>query len=215
MTATKTTPAPETALAKPYEPTPREFEAREAQRARKERRMPAPRLKMEDTKAGVVLDVDHPDKRLGWNLVLESLATADLAFADGLLKQIINAATKEQNIDEDAVNFMLAMVRGLEPKDHAESMLAVQMAAVHSAAMNFARRLNHVDNIQQQDSAASAFNKLTRTFAVQVEALKRYRTGGEQRVLVQHVNVNEGGQAIVGNVTGAGPGGAQKPEASP
>ena len=27
---------------------------------------------------------------------------------------------------------------------------------------------------------------------------------GEQRVTVQHVNVNEGGQAIVGNVSGGG-----------
>ena len=36
---------------------------------------------------------------------------------------------------------------------------------------------------------------------VQMEALKRYRTGGEQWVTVQHVTVNEGGQAIVGAVT--------------
>jgi hypothetical protein len=34
-----------------------------------------------------------------------------------------------------------------------------------------------------------------------MEALKRYRTGGEQKVTVQHVTVSEGGQAIVGNVT--------------
>lgn len=36
-----------------------------------------------------------------------------------------------------------------------------------------------------------------------MEALKRYRSGGEQKVTVQHVSVNEGGQAIVGNVTQA------------
>jgi hypothetical protein len=32
----------------------------------------------------------------------------------------------------------------------------------------------------QQDSAERAFNKLARTFAAQVETLKRYRGGGEQ-----------------------------------
>ena len=42
--------------------------------------------------------------------------------------------------------------------------------------------------------------KLLRTYAAQVEALARLRHGGEQRVIVQHVNVNEGGQAIVGTV---------------
>ena len=36
-----------------------------------------------------------------------------------------------------------------------------------------------------------------------MEALKRYRTGGEQKVTVQHVSVNDGGQAIVGDVVQA------------
>jgi hypothetical protein len=43
-------------------------------------------------------------------------------------------------------------------------------------------------------------NKLARTFAAQVEALKKYRSPGEQTIKVQHVTVNDGGQAIVGNV---------------
>ncbi len=38
---------------------------------------------------------------------------------------------------------------------------------------------------------------------MQLEALKRYRTGGEQKVTVQHVTVGEGGQAIVGNINQA------------
>jgi len=52
----------------------------------------------------------------------------------------------------------------------------------------------------QEESAERAFNKLTRTFTEQVEALKNYRSNGEQKMTVQHVRVAEGGQAIVGNV---------------
>ncbi len=100
------------------------------------------------------------------------------------------------------------MVKGVEPKDQVEAMLAAQMAAVHMATMAFARRLNHVETLPQQDSAERAFNKLARTFAAQVEALRRHRTGGEQKVTVEHVTVNEGGQAIVGNVA-RGPGGGR------
>jgi hypothetical protein len=44
-----------------------------------------------------------------------------------------------------------------------------------------------------------AFNKLARTFAAQMSALKEYRSKGEQKMTVQHVA--EGGQAIVGNVS--------------
>jgi hypothetical protein len=105
--------------------------------------------------------------------------------------------------DEQGLNFMLAAIKAVEPKDEAEVMLAAQMAAVHMATMTFARRLAQVDTISQQDSAGNIFNKLARTFAVQLEALKRYRTGGEQRVTVHHVTVNEGGRAIVGAVSQA------------
>src|SRR5918993_6727 len=101
------------------------------------------------------------------------------------------------------MNFMLSVVKGIAPKDQVEAMLAV-----HMASMTFARRLNHVESIAQQDSAERAFTKLTRTFTAQVEALKRYRTGGEQKVTVEHVTVNEGGQAVVGNVSQA-PGGGR------
>ncbi|RWP70780.1 hypothetical protein [Mesorhizobium sp.] len=95
-------------------------------------------------------------------------------------------------------------MKSIEPQDQIEAMLASQMAAVRMATMTFARRLAHCETIPQQDSAERAFNKLTRTFAAQVEALKKYRTGGQQHVTVKHVTVNEGGQAIVGNVSHGG-----------
>lgn len=47
---------------------------------------------------------------------------------------------------------------------------------------------------------AESLNKLARTFNLQLEALKRLRSGGEQKVRVKHVHVHEGGQAIVGSV---------------
>ena len=116
-------------------------------------------------------------------------------------RRSVNRRALASQIDELGPNFMVSVVKGIQPRDQIEAMLAAQMAAVHMATMRFARRLAHVDNIPQQDSAERAFNKLARTFAAQMEALKRYRTGGEQKVSVQHVSVSEGGQAIVGNVT--------------
>ena len=88
-------------------------------------------------------------------------------------------------------------------------MLAAQMAAVHNATMTFARRLNHV-NIPQQDSAERAFNKLARTFAAQVLALKEYRSKGEQKMTIQHVNVGDGGKAVIGMVNSPGRGADEK-----
>jgi hypothetical protein len=96
---------------------------------------------------------------------------------------------------------LLSVVKGIQPKDQLETMLAAQMAAVHSLTMTYARRLANAEALPQQESAERTLNKLARTFTAQVEALKRYRTGGEQKVTVEHVTVNEGGQAIVGNVS--------------
>ena len=64
---------------------------------------------------------------------------------------------------------------------------------------------------------AGAFNKLTRTLAAQMSALKEYRSKGEQKLTVQHVRVAEGGQAIVGNVSAPaeGVGARKKSEGQP
>jgi hypothetical protein len=42
--------------------------------------------------------------------------------------------------------------------------------------------------------------RLMRAYAIQVEVLRRLRTGGQQVVRVEHVHVNDGGQAVIGNV---------------
>jgi hypothetical protein len=202
-------------LTNPYEPTPHERAVAKAYFAQKEKSVPSPRMKVSMKGDVATISPDHPDAGIGHLLLMETLGTTESDFIDGLLAQLANVGTKGRAVDERGLNFMLAVVKGVEPKDQVEAMLAAQMAAVHNATMTFARRLAHVDNIPQQDSAERAFNKLARTFAAQVEALKRYRTGGEQTVRVEHVTVNEGGQAIVGNVTHGGRGSLENQEPSP
>jgi hypothetical protein len=41
------------------------------------------------------------------------------------------------------------------------------------------------------------FMKMMRTFTAQLEALNRYRAKGQQKMTVEHVHVNERGQAIL------------------
>ena len=160
-----------------------------------------PRLKIElDARDKVRLGVDHPDQAIGMLALMRAIGTTDAEFYTGLIRQILNAS-REAEASESGANFMLSVVKGIKPRDQIEAMLAAQMAAVHTASMTFARRLAQVENIPQQDSAERAFNKLTRTFAAQMSALKEYRSKGEQKMTVQHVHVAEGGQAIVGNVS--------------
>src|SRR5271166_4846415 len=166
-------PKAQDADAKPYQPTPFEIKAGKAFVEGRAKR--GPRLK---AISGAV-EIDHPDRLFGELALMKAVGTTDGDFLDGLIKQLANAGSHGDEADERGINFMLAVVKGIEPRDQIEAMLASQMAAVHNATMTFARRLAHVENIPQQDSAQNAFNKLARTFAAQVEALKRYRSGGE------------------------------------
>jgi len=197
-----------------YKPTPKEREAVEAFFANKGKAKPSPNLSVRNERGKSIIELDHADATTAAMLLMDAIGTTSGAFLDGLLSQIANAASKGVEAEASAINFMLAIIKGIEPKDQVEAMLAAQMAAVHNATMTFARRLNHVDNIPQQDSASNAFNKLARTFAAQMEALRRYRNGGEQRVTVQHVTVNDGGRAIVGALSTGG-GGHGKNEEQP
>jgi hypothetical protein len=95
-------------------------------------------------------------------------------------------------------------VAGLQPRDQIEATLGVQMAAIHLATMKAAENLGGAKNLNVMDMQEKALNRLARTFAAQMEALKRYRSKGEQRVYVERVTVNEGGQAIVGPVIRGG-----------
>jgi hypothetical protein len=175
-----------------YRPTEREKTALQQYLVRRAHAPAAPRMKVTDGKKAPTLAPDHPDEPLAYALLSEALGTASVDFMNGLLSQLANAGSHGRQIDEGALNFMLSVVKGIEPKDQLETMLAAQMAAIHMTTMTFSRRLANVETIQQQDSAERALNKLARTFAMQMEALKRYRTGGEQKVTVQHVSVNEG-----------------------
>lgn len=190
----------------PYQPTPQEAEIITAHLDKVKNQKSAPALKfVKNEKGKLTVNVDHNDQAVGWALYKESLGSVDSDFIVGFTNQLINTDAQGSEPKESEINYLLSMVRGIEPRDHLETMLAMQMAAIHNATMTFARRLATVETIPQQDSAERALNKLARTFTTQIEALKRYRSNGEQKVTVQHVTVNEGGQAVIGDVTaGAG-----------
>lgn len=167
---------------------------------------PSMKLTMKDKVLHIGFESDASE--IATLLQLADIGVTDSDFHSGLLGHIACLGSQGQRIDSTASNFVMAVVRSVEPRDALEAMLATQMGAIHAATMMMARRLNHIDTIPQQDSAERALNKLARTFATQMEALKRYRTGGQQRVTVEHVTVNAGGQAIVGAVATGG-GGSQ------
>ena len=108
--------------------------------------------------------------------------------------------------DQDVLDNMLNIVSGIKPRDHIESLLAAQMLATHNAMMNCFSRVamsinsTEVKTIEVTNILINSANKLARTYTMQMEALNRYRGKGQQKMTVEHVHINSGGQAIIGNV---------------
>ncbi|WP_137703079.1 hypothetical protein [Marimonas lutisalis] len=144
----------------------------------------------------------------------EIFNTPDDKQAEALMTHCLKVLGRKEASDDcpgnDERQFMLSIVRDLEPRDAVERMLAVQMASTHVAMVRSARWLANAETIPQVQAHYTGSNKLARTYTSQVEALRKYRNGGNQTVTVQHVNVEDGGQAIVGNVHHGGRGKQEK-----
>ena len=156
-----------------------------------------------------VKDLDDP--LLGVKMS-EAFGTADSDTQVHLLEQIAQvfngACSADGNNNEVAVTAMntaMAILAGIQPQNEVEAMLAVQMIGVHNMAMRtMGLAMLGGQTLQGRESNVSFATKMLRTFIAQMEALQKIRTGGQQKMIVEHVHVNEGGQAIVGTVNQGG-----------
>ena len=108
--------------------------------------------------------------------------------------------------DSQTLKWALTTLHEIAPKDELERLLAVQMIGVHSLAVECLRRASlEGQTTVAMDANVHRVTRLLRTFTMQMEALNRHRGKVGQQMVVGNVNVNEGGQAIVGPVSqGAG-----------
>jgi hypothetical protein len=142
------------------------------------------------------------DGKIWWARLKKALGTASSDFVDASLYQMQSAAQMPGGgISEMAVNAALALIEAAKPQNEIEGALAVQMACTHTAAISVLARFRGGGGSEARVLAlASAAARLLRAYSTQVEALRRLRHGGDQYVRVEHVHVNDGGQAIIGNV---------------
>ena len=102
-------------------------------------------------------------------------------------------------------NQILSTMAELNPQDFYEGLLLWQMLVVHDRAMDCFKMAANKKNF-----SALYFNflnqgiKLMRLYTQQLEALDKHRRKGNQKMIVEHVHVHKGGQAIVGNVNQQG-----------
>jgi D-tyrosyl-tRNA(Tyr) deacylase len=122
-----------------------------------------------------------------------------------LIRQTIDALwlpgslSKEQQAERIAT--AIIMLNGFKPADELEGMLSAQMVATHTAAMECLRRaMIEEQTFAGRDQNLKHASKLLSIYARQLDALNKHRGKGQQKVTVEHVHVEAGGQAVVGHV---------------
>jgi hypothetical protein len=131
----------------------------------------------------------------------DALGTASVEFVEATLYQLQAAARlPNSGVSEVAVNAALAMIESEQPRGETECAIVVQMACVHAATMAVLGRLSGAYGDRSVLAAATAASRLSRTFAILVETLRRVRTGGSQVIRIERIDIRDGGQAVIGNV---------------
>lgn len=102
---------------------------------------------------------------------------------------------------DECVNGAIAALQGLAPQDEAEGLLAAQMVATHNAAMECLRRaMLEGQTLEGREANLKQAVRLTNSYVNLLGALNKHRGRGQQKIIVEHVTVEAGGQAIVGSV---------------
>lgn len=179
-------PARHEPKAEPYNPSPKECAA--AGRVLERRKTGKPRIDfaVDHSGGGNSISEVHPDKVIAQVSLLDTFATANSHFSQALLLQMagISSPPGEPSVCADRLSQAVAMVQGIAPRDEIEAMLATQMVAVHNAVMQSVSSLQCAKTLMAQEAAAGMAQKFAKTFAAQVEALKVYRSTGEQHIHV-------------------------------
>lgn len=114
----------------------------------------------------------------------------DIVFRSVLATSVVVPGTNSAVLITNAM-------QELKPQNYLEGMLCSQLISLHCLGMDYLKRAEKADMRCHQDPDLNNAVKLLRLQHDTIESLMKLRRNGEQRVVVQHVNVNDGGKAIV------------------
>src|SRR5450759_3696502 len=172
------------------------------------RRAPPASIKIKGIQGNVVSFASPGPTEPAWREQLKAaLGTVSDAFVDMALHHLERAARMPGGGPSNVANTgALAIISDFAPRNEAEAALALQAACTHMVAMVMMARIGGGHGTDRRLPAlASVTAKLVRAYCTTLETHRRLRGGGEQKIIVKHVHVHEGGQAIVGSINSRAP----------
>lgn len=156
-------------------------------------------VKFEETKDKKLTPKEKEFSKFGPQM-METTGSPDIDFFQTLLSQATSTLSIGEN--EEKANFIAAFMHGLKPRDETEGILITQMLGTHNLIMEYMRRAMIPEQyLEAADDYTNRAYKLMNIFLKQIETLERYRgKTAQQKVIVEHVHIHEGGQAVVEHI---------------
>jgi hypothetical protein len=115
---------------------------------------------------------------------------------------LVRSAAIRQNVKAIGYSIRCRDCDSASPTTGTEALRAVQMVGAQRLAMRFLQQATlDGKTVIGVDANVLRASRLMRLFSEQVETMAKLKgKGGQQRIVVEHLNVAAGGQAIVGTV---------------
>lgn len=133
-----------------------------------------------------------------------------------LALQIFHAGTsalQQIHNELDSFNIILQAMHDIKPGDSVEARFAVQASVLFSHGLSNLKRAETADILCHSEHHSNKAIKLLRLHNETIEALNRYRRGGEQKVTVTHSVIAD--KAVFNNFNGVRGGNVKNEGASP
>lgn len=102
----------------------------------------------------------------------------------------------------DCAAMALQAEADMKAENSIEKMLCHLMAMAYKGSMEVMGKAFLDDDVVIQGHRLKAASKMMDSFSKAMLTMQRVKTGGNQNIVVQHVTVSDGGQAVIGNVKG-------------
>lgn len=194
-------------LQKTVEHSPEAVAAAKAALKRRERQPPKFQAANDDGEALELKSAEGIEPVVNYARQIEATGVADAGLISKMLNQVAGTGTGQTEDWVQSANNCLAIMHDIHPQNALEGLLTVQIVGTHNLAMEMLGRANaERQTVEGVDRNINRATKLLRTFTAQIETLQKLRGKKPQKVIVEHVHVHKGGQAIVGNVEHKGGG---------
>lgn len=145
---------------------------------------------------GEALPLDKPD-------LCNTMATPGIVALDASRErlELLN------QLGTDCTAMGLDVSQTIQAGHSLEKMLGHQLALTHKLSMDYASKASLQTDSANSVKMLNLSLRAMQTFQCGLLTLKKLRSSGDQRITIQHVNVTDGGQAVIGQIQPRGTGG--------